>query len=552
MRIAHCTVALVLLASLTSAAQSPTAAAPQSAEFAIFLKGVPIGTDQVTVTRTADGVSITGSERLGAPVNMTIRKAEIRYDGSGHPLECRIEGSLREQLLIIHTVVSGTTATTNTTQGQASGQKNDEIAADAVLLPNAFFAGYEGLAARLVSAKPGDELKAYIPPQAQIGVQILSVADDRIRTTAGALQVRRYRLRFLNPGKPSEVEIWAETSGRLLRFSVMSQGLDVVRTDIASVAARREPVARPNDEQVRVPADGFTVAGTLSRPATQPSPGWRFPAVVLVGKLDEGDREETTGGVPVFGQLASALADAGFLVIRYDKRGIGQSGGRSETATVSDYAEDLRAVVKFLKNRKDVQDNRIVVLGYAEGAAVAMTAAMRDKEIRALVLVAAAGRSGSEAILDQQVRSLAAMNIPAAEKQAKIGLQRKIHLAALTGKGWEGIPPDVRRQAETPWFQTFLAFDPGKLMPKLRQPILILHGERDRQIDPSNADILAAMARARKGEAGLAVTLVKIPGVNHLLLPATTGESDEYAQLANAPVSPAVVPAIDAWLKSLR
>ena len=43
--------------------------------------------------------------------------------------------------------------------------------------------------------------------------------------------------------------------------------------------------------------------------------------------------------------------------------------------------------------------------------------------------------------------------------------------------------------------------------------------------------------------------VVKVPGVNHLLVPAKTGEVDEYGSLAGATVSPAVTTPIVEWLK---
>ena len=73
-------------------------------------------------------------------------------------------------------------------------------------------------------------------------------------------------------------------------------------------------------------------------------------------------------GIPTLAQLAGAMADAGILAVRYDKRGFGQSGGRSESATISDYAEDVRAVVRWLEQRKDVDPKRIAVVGHSEGA----------------------------------------------------------------------------------------------------------------------------------------------------------------------------------------
>ena len=88
----------------------------------------------------------------------------------------------------------------------------------------------------------------------------------------------------------------------------------------------------------------------------------------------------TIAGIPLFAQLAGQLADPGFVVVRYDKRGVGQSGGRTETVDAADYADDAIAAVKWLAKRKDVDNERIVVAGHSEGAAVAMLAA-REKKI---------------------------------------------------------------------------------------------------------------------------------------------------------------------------
>jgi hypothetical protein len=66
-------------------------------------------------------------------------------------------------------------------------------------------------------------------------------------------------------------------------------------------------------------------------------------------------------------------------------------------------------------------------------------------------------------------------------------------------------------------------------------------------VPPSNADQLEALARQRKKAPP--VDVVKVPGVNHLLVPAKTGEVDEYAQLGTAAVSPDVLGPLPAWLK---
>ena len=193
MRIAHCTVALAALLFPAAAGFGQTPSAKPT-DFTVFFQGVAIGAEQVTVTRTPQGISIEGNERIGPPLNIIARRAEFRYTTDWRPLECIVEGSLGDLQVFVHTTVSGTSATTALTQGRNSGQKTDEIAPDALLLPNIFFGAYEAVAARLLNAKAGDELPGYIPPQSSLKISVTSVADDRVRTQNGLLLVRRYTL----------------------------------------------------------------------------------------------------------------------------------------------------------------------------------------------------------------------------------------------------------------------------------------------------------------------------------------------------------------------
>ena len=199
--------------------------------------------------------------------------------------------------------------------------------------------------------------------------------------------------------------------------------------------------------------------------------------------------------MPTLAQLAGAIADAGFLAVRYDKRGFGQSGGRAESATIQDYAEDVRAVVRWLLQRKDVDPKRIAVVGHSEGAWVALLAAAREKRISAVASIAGPATTGAELVLEQQQRALDQMKLTPEERDKKVALQKQIQSAVLTGKGWELIPKDERRAADTPWFQSLLIFDPAKVIKDVKQPLFFVHGALDKQVPPAHADRLADMAR---------------------------------------------------------
>jgi hypothetical protein len=445
----------------------------------------------------------------------------------------------------VRTTFEGTVARSSVTQLGQTSDKTDTVSADALVLPNLFFGAYEALAMRL-AGMTGDTASfgGYIAPQAEIRIEAKRLDAQTIETPRRTVNTRRFALTFLNPGNALPAELWIDEAGRLLRFEVTSQGLVVIRDDIAAVTTRRQNITRAGDETARIPGNGFNLVGTISTPSGEPDAKGRYPAILLLPGSGPTDRDETVAGIPIFGQLAGMLADAGFLVLRYDKRGVGQSGGRAETATLFDYADDAQAAVRWLGRRKDVDEERIAVFGHSEGAWVALVAASRDKRVAALVLAAAPSGAGGELVLEQQAHALGQIGMPEADKQARIALQKRIQ-AALLGEGdWTDIPEDLRRQADTPWFRAFLAFSPASVLPKVRQPILIVQGERDTQVPPHHADKLAELARSRRKTGAEDVQVVKVPGVNHLLVQAETGEVSEYGRLGDRPVDGAIAKAI--------
>jgi dipeptidyl aminopeptidase/acylaminoacyl peptidase len=549
----HCT-GVALAASIALGLSGPAAAQQEDgpAIFRVFLRGTAVGNQQVLVRHTAAGWTLTGSGHLGPPLDLTTKRLELTYDEAWRPLELTVDASTKGATISIHTTFSGTRAQSEVNQSGVVTRKTDTVAADTLVLPNLFFGSYEALALRLASIPDGGSFKAYVAPQAEITVKQNARSSQRIETAKRVVDVRTYALTFQNPGAPIDATIWTDEAGRLVRFEVSAQSLLVVREDFASVASRAQVMSRAGDLSISIPANGFNLAGTLSQPSGSPPAALkgRYPAVVLVTGSGPADRDETVAGIPIFAQLAGTLADAGYYVLRYDKRGVGQSGGRPESATLDDYAEDVLAAVKFLRERKDVDRRHIALVGHSEGAWTALIAAGREHDIAALVMVAGPSGSGADLVLEQQQYLLNRSALSPADRQAKIDLQKRIQ-AAVLGKGdWMGIPMPLRQQADTAWFRSFLAFSPATLMPKVKQPILIVQGDLDRQVNPYHADKLAALARARKKTPAERVEVAHFDGVNHLLIPAKTGDIEEYAHLPTKVIDPRVAEKIVAWLGS--
>ena len=540
--------ALGVAVPLAVAAQPPPvppAPAGGASTFTIFLRGAPIGAEQIALTRSATGWSILGSGRVGAPFDIIARRVEVRYSADWRPLELSLDATVRGGTQMLHTVVDGSTARTDVTIDGKVTQKTDTIdPAAALVLPTSFFAPYEAIAAQLRNAAPGTELPVYTAPVSAFVVRVGESSPQQIQTAARLISARRMRVTLMTPGAPIDADIWTDDSGRMIRLSVPAQSIEVVREDIAAVSSRSVAISRPNDEPLNIPSNGFSLAGTLSKPAAAAG---KLPAVVLIGGSGPSDRDGVAFGIPILGEMAGAIADAGFIVIRYDKRGIGQSGGRAESASLADYAEDVRAAVKLLAQRKDVDPKRIAAIGYSEGGSVALMVAAKDKRIAAVGLLATPGISGAEIVLAQQKRLLDQSKLTAEEKLAKVDAQKRIHDAVISGKGLDQLPPEVRRAVDNPEFQSLLLSDPAKILPNVKTPLLIVQGQLDTQVEPPNADRLETLARQRKNAPP--VEVVKLPAINHLLVPATTGEVEEYARLTDRHVGSAVTQAIVTWLK---
>ena len=564
----HCTVrtrtasavltALLAISADSVRAQQPAPAAipaPGEATYVVFVNGRAIGREQANLARTPAGWTITSTGTLGAPLNLVNKRFELTYATDWQPIELKIDATIADprdakaepRVIGLATSFATTTAINEVTQNGVTGSKTDQITARTVVMPGNFFAAYEALAVRLSSMTPGGELAIYVAPQGESKAVIKAVTPATYETPAGTLKARRFSLTFQHPTGPLDAEVTVDERGRFAKADMPGLGVSIARQDLAGVETRQQTLRNPTDSEVVVPAAGFGMAGTLTTPPRQGR--LRHPAIVLVAGSGPVDRDVTVAGIPLFAQLAGQLAERDFLVVRYDKRGVGKSGGRIERATLEDYAEDAIAVVKWLGKRKDVDTERIFVAGYSEGASVALLAAAREKKIGGLVLMAGMGTPGRELILEQQKQLLAQTSLSESERADRVALQNKILDAVIAQKGWEGIPPEMRAAAETTAFRSLLTFDPARAMTNVKQPILILQGALDKQVLPYHADKLAELARGRK-KAG-SVEVKQLPGLNHLFVPARTGDLSEYESLETKVISTEVPGAIGAWVASV-
>jgi pimeloyl-ACP methyl ester carboxylesterase len=331
-------------------------------------------------------------------------------------------------------------------------------------------------------------------------------------------------------------------------------------------------------EEVSFLSDAIALQGTLTLPEG-PGP---FPAAVLIAGSGGVDRDEVVFGFPVLRTLADSLTRQGLAVLRYDKRGVGQSSGTLSAATTEDLAQDARAALRYLLERKEIDRQRAGLIGHSEGSAVAMTLAASDTAVAFVVALAGAAVDGERLVLDQVERIERLKGTSQQEIERLLALQREVLASSKSGsigaplraklreeyrrefeRQLAAMPPDqraqlpgidslagVRVEAEittltSRGYRSFLSYDPSEAVRRVRVPVLALFGEKDSQVAP--ALNRPPMERAL-GIPG--TTLHKthvIPGVNHLFQEAQTGAPWEYGRLRKE-FHPALLNEILRWV----
>jgi fermentation-respiration switch protein FrsA (DUF1100 family) len=318
---------------------------------------------------------------------------------------------------------------------------------------------------------------------------------------------------------------------------------------------------------------GITLAGSL----LVPEGAGPFPAVVLVSGSGAQNRDEELLGHKPFLVLADHLARRGIASLRYDDRGVEKSEGDFSASTSYDFADDAEAALEALSARSEVAKGRIGIVGHSEGGLIAPIVAARNAKAAFIVLLAGPGLRGDELLLrqgaliaraagasEEDIADAAGINAVlyaiaagSADESAASAALKDAYLAWMTANARMGAEEKAAARAAvdkivaplaSPWFRTFLGFDPAPYLARVTVPVLALNGSKDLQVPA--AENLAAIERAIGERADPRNRYVELPGLNHLFQTATTGSPEEYGKIAET-MAPEALGLIGDWIIGL-
>lgn len=420
---------------------------------------------------------------------------------------------------------------------------------------------------RFTTSETGLRATIDIPQQGATGVQLQNVSYDDSRVYMEL------------PAGPGLAVFDGRQVGDSIGGAFTQAGLGgtffLKRSSQAAAMPKEPPEPLPYaEEEVTFHNAGITLAGTL----TLPESGAPHPAVVMITGSGPQNRDEELFGFKPFHLIADHLTRNGVAVLRYDDRGVGGSTGSVSEATTEDFARDVLAAVDFLKNRSDIDPERIGLIGHSEGGIVAPLASSMSDDVAFMVLMAGTSVSGAEILIEQGALIMRASGATEADIEQQIAFQKRTFEAIRSGDGWDELAadletrlresiaemPDSQQNAitdvdayidaqiqaqltalQTPWLRYFLDYDPAVTLRTIDTPILALFGELDLQVPP--AQNRGPLEQALRDGNHPDYTVRVLPRANHLFITATTGSPTEYATLEKVFV-PEFLPLITEWI----
>jgi pimeloyl-ACP methyl ester carboxylesterase len=216
--------------------------------------------------------------------------------------------------------------------------------------------------------------------------------------------------------------------------------------------------------------------------------------------------------------------------------------------------------VAYLRTRSDI--DKVGIIGHSEGATISAVLAAKDPKLAYIVMMAGFALRGDILVAEQERRFAIANGATKEAAATTYDLNRRLYEAIGASKdraeaetrtreilnSAEPAPDqdeidEAMMFARLPYMRFILSYDPTQPLTEVRVPVLYVCGSKDLVLPPDvNLPVL------RKDLAhDHDVTVVELPGINHMFQHAETGSPKEFAQIEET-VAPEVVSLMKSWV----
>lgn len=293
-----------------------------------------------------------------------------------------------------------------------------------------------------------------------------------------------------------------------------------------------------------IPSGDWILPATFTYPVGQGP----FPVVLLVHGSGPNDRDETVGSNKPFRDLAWGLASRGIAVLRYEKRTKeypDQVMANLQEFTVYDETiEDAVAAISLLAKMKDVDQDRIFVLGHSLGGMLAPRIASQALNLAGLIVMAGPSRPLEDVYLEQMTYIVELDGeVSDQEQEALVQIEQQVARVQDPGLSADTPPSELPLEIPPAYWLDLRDYDPAQAAVDLPQPMLFLQGERDYQVTLEDLAGWRAALASRDD-----VQFNVYPSLNHLFIEGEGMGTPQEDFTSEGHVSGTVIDDIAAWI----
>jgi pimeloyl-ACP methyl ester carboxylesterase len=302
--------------------------------------------------------------------------------------------------------------------------------------------------------------------------------------------------------------------------------------------------------------EAVTVDGNLRRViVTVPKSEGKHPAVLYMTGIGCAS-QESIDLASTEAKLLYGLTGAGFVTMRVEKSGVGDSQGLPCMNASVDMQAEVRgytAGLGALKQYPFVDSNHIFIIGFSVGGVEAPLVA-EQVPVQGLVVINTVAKPFLEYLIDTRRRQNMLQHIPYDEMERRLRLNEQCNHRLLI----ERQPPDqllkdlpgckdfIEYPAPYSYMQQWAVLNPAEEWRRVDVPVLVVYGDSDFVSTIADDHYLADLIGSfHPGNA----TLREIPGMDHYLAKAPSmEESMKRAAGILGEFEPAVLNAVREWL----
>ena len=298
------------------------------------------------------------------------------------------------------------------------------------------------------------------------------------------------------------------------------------------------------EKEVVVGRGEWALPGTITFPlGTGP-----FPALVLVHGSGPNDRDESIGPNKVFRDLAWGLASQGIAVLRYEKRtkvyAIKLNTLKDSLTVKEETIDDALAAASLLRRTKEIDTTHIFMLGHSLGGTLIPRIGMGDPALSGFIIMAGVTTPFEDIIL-RQLTYIYSLDDTLSDTEKTQLEQMKKQVAQVKDPTLSVTTPGKNLPFGAPakYWLDLRGYQPSEMAKNLKQPLLIIQGERDYQATMEDFRGWKNSLSSRQN-----VEFKTYPTLNHLFIEGTGKSTPEEYQTAGH-VAEFVIYDLAHWIK---